>query len=305
MSNSSTVYIDVKEVSQVIPELGSIRNDALRVFESTPLIDVTEEAADGGRAVVTMLHQGIEDRTACHALSERYETWFLRAVSLLSDSFPEKVAQLATLREHCLSYVGMQRRGSNLSHDKWRQLFRNEFDIIVNRHIDLLQKAVAETAQPRFGSLLRDFRSRAGLSQKQVADTANLYMEQNPDVAPTRRRSAKFDASLIARYESGERTPDSRRILILAQVLYLTSGEADELIRAADMGEKDIPWHVENANGLMFAIYCSGQSRISPNVLEQLRRDISDCIQRRLATVGDQESSIIRMRPLLQQGGQG
>jgi transcriptional regulator with XRE-family HTH domain len=76
-----------------------------------------------------------------------------------------------------------------------------------------------------FGILLRDYRERAGMSQKDLAVQAGL------------------STSTISRVESGERGPPSKRrqVMALAKVLGLRQNETDALLSAADFAPSTAP----------------------------------------------------------------
>ena len=76
-----------------------------------------------------------------------------------------------------------------------------------------------------FGTLLRTYRERAGLSQNELATQAGL------------------SASTISRVEAGERSPlgKRRQVLALAKALGLSQGETDALLSAADLSPSAAP----------------------------------------------------------------
>jgi len=76
-----------------------------------------------------------------------------------------------------------------------------------------------------FGTLLRSYRERAGLSQSELAAQAGL------------------SASTISRVEKGERSPlgKRRQVLALAKALGLNQSETDALLLAADLAPSTAP----------------------------------------------------------------
>jgi transcriptional regulator with XRE-family HTH domain len=76
-----------------------------------------------------------------------------------------------------------------------------------------------------FGTLLRTYRERAGLSQVELATQAGL------------------SASTISRVEAGERSPlgKRRQVLALAKAMGLSQGETDALLSAADLSPSAAP----------------------------------------------------------------